>query len=73
MSPATLLICAAAAAALYLVRHQAEEGGASVFDSWDNDFSGDLLPPITDSFSSITDAFTSVDPAAVYDANVAAS
>jgi muramidase (phage lysozyme) len=72
MSPATLLICAAAAAALYLVRHQAEEGVASVFDSWDNDFSGDLLPPITDSFSSITDAFTSVDPAAVYDANVAA-
>jgi muramidase (phage lysozyme) len=73
MSPATLLICAAAAAALYLVRHQAEEGvcvgvrllGTPTFPETSCRRSRIASP-------SITDAFTSVDPAAVGDANVAA-
>lgn len=66
MNTAALSLCAAAAAALYMMRPE-EEGGLSVFDTLDTDFSS-----ITDAFdfSAITDSFVSIDPATVGHPNI---
>jgi len=68
MNPAALSLCAAAAAALYLMR-PAEEGGTSVFDSLDNTISS-----FTEDFtlSSLTDQFVTIDQTTAFDSNVAA-
>ncbi len=68
MNPAALSLCAAAAAALYMMR-PAEEGGTSVFDSLDETFS-----TLADDFtlSTLTDPFIPIDQTTAFDTNVAA-